>query len=55
MTPAAISKTGWRIYLLFCIMLALSIPFVYFFLPEVCPSQSVHMGKRHADSYTDEW
>ncbi|OJJ55387.1 hypothetical protein ASPSYDRAFT_183410 [Aspergillus sydowii CBS 593.65] len=34
MTPAAIENTGWKIYLLFCIMIALSIPFVYFFLPE---------------------
>ncbi|KAL3457223.1 general substrate transporter [Aspergillus heterothallicus] len=34
MTPTAIENTGWKIYLLFCIFLALSIPFVYFFLPE---------------------
>ncbi|KAL2826260.1 general substrate transporter [Aspergillus cavernicola] len=34
MTPAAIENTGWRIYLLFCFMIALSVPFVYFFLPE---------------------
>ncbi|BCS30765.1 uncharacterized protein APUU_81068A [Aspergillus puulaauensis] len=34
MTPAAIANTGWKIYLLFCIMMTLSIPFVYFFLPE---------------------
>ncbi|KAL4876843.1 general substrate transporter [Aspergillus karnatakaensis] len=34
MTPTAIENTGWKIYLLFCIMLALSIPFVYFFMPE---------------------
>lgn len=35
MTPAAIENTGWKIYILFCIMLFLSIPIVYFFLPEV--------------------
>lgn len=35
MTPAVIENTGWKIYLLFCIMIALSIPFVYFFLLEV--------------------
>lgn len=35
MTPTAIANTGWKIYLLFCIMLALSIPFVYFLVPEV--------------------
>ncbi|OJJ79126.1 sugar porter family MFS transporter [Aspergillus glaucus CBS 516.65] len=34
MTLPAIDNTGWKIYILFCIMLALSIPFVYFFLPE---------------------
>ncbi|ETN39969.1 uncharacterized protein HMPREF1541_06196 [Cyphellophora europaea CBS 101466] len=34
MTPAAVENTGWRIYILFCVMLVLSIPFVYFFLPE---------------------
>ncbi|KAJ5518216.1 General substrate transporter [Penicillium expansum] len=34
MTPAAIANTGWKIYLLFCFMTALSIPFVYFFMPE---------------------
>ncbi|KAH6663987.1 general substrate transporter [Plectosphaerella plurivora] len=34
MTPAAIANTGWRIYLLLCIMLFFSVPFVYFFLPE---------------------
>lgn len=36
MTPPAIANTGWKIYILFCIMTALSIPFVYFFMPEVC-------------------
>jgi len=35
MTPSAIDNTGWKIYILFCIMLVLGIPFVYFFLPEV--------------------
>lgn len=35
MTPPAIANTGWKIYLLFCFMTALSIPFVYFFMPEV--------------------
>ncbi|KAF9886167.1 hypothetical protein FE257_011992 [Aspergillus nanangensis] len=34
MTPPAIANTGWKIYLLFCFMLLLSIPFVYFFIPE---------------------
>ncbi|KAJ5683440.1 General substrate transporter [Penicillium macrosclerotiorum] len=34
MSPPAIANTGWRIYILFCIMNALSIPFVYFVLPE---------------------
>ncbi|CRL29841.1 Sugar/inositol transporter [Penicillium camemberti] len=34
MTPPAIANTGWKIYLLFCFMTALSIPFVYFFMPE---------------------
>ncbi|KAK1763988.1 general substrate transporter [Phialemonium atrogriseum] len=34
MTPPAIANTGWKIYLLFCIMLVLGIPFTYFFLPE---------------------
>ncbi|KAL4897839.1 general substrate transporter [Aspergillus ambiguus] len=34
MSPPAIANTGWKFYLLFCLMLALSIPFVYFFLPE---------------------
>ena len=36
MSPSAVENTQWRIYLLFCIMLILSIPFVYFFIPEVC-------------------
>jgi membrane protein implicated in regulation of membrane protease activity len=40
MTPTAIENTGWKIYLLFCIFLALSVPFVYFFLPEVRRSHS---------------
>lgn len=35
MTPPAIANTGWKIYLLFCVMLILSIPFTYFLLPEV--------------------
>ncbi|ETI24591.1 hypothetical protein G647_03960 [Cladophialophora carrionii CBS 160.54] len=34
MTPTAVEHTGWKIYLLFVIMTALSIPYVYFFLPE---------------------
>ncbi|KIW68599.1 hypothetical protein PV04_04536 [Phialophora macrospora] len=34
MTPTAVKHTGWKIYLLFVILTALSIPFVYFFLPE---------------------
>ncbi|KAG4441949.1 hypothetical protein IFR05_002568 [Cadophora sp. M221] len=33
-TPVAIENAGWKFYLLFCIMNALSFPFVYFFLPE---------------------
>ncbi|KAH6682819.1 general substrate transporter [Halenospora varia] len=33
-TPVAIANAGWKFYLLFCIMNALSFPFVYFFLPE---------------------
>ena len=51
MTPAAIANTGWRIYLLFCIMLFFSVPFVYFFLPEVrstpgyCFVQANHCGR----------
>ncbi len=44
MTPAAIENTGWKIYLLFCIMIALSIPFVYFFLPEVWLSLSLTLS-----------
>jgi hypothetical protein len=43
MTPAAVQHTGWKIYLLFIIMTALSIPFVYFFLPEV--SRLVTLGR----------
>jgi hypothetical protein len=35
MTPPAIANTGWKIYILFCVLIALSIPFVYFFVPEV--------------------
>ncbi|GME50698.1 general substrate transporter [Neofusicoccum parvum] len=34
MAPTAIANTGWRIYLLFCVMLFLSIPFSFFLLPE---------------------
>ncbi|KAL1619754.1 hypothetical protein SLS56_009955 [Neofusicoccum ribis] len=34
MAPTAIANTGWRIYLLFCVMLFLSIPFTFFLLPE---------------------
>ncbi|KAJ6092308.1 hypothetical protein N7467_004277 [Penicillium canescens] len=34
MTPPAIANTGWKIYILFCLMIALSVPFVYFFMPE---------------------
>lgn len=34
MTPTAIANTGWKIYILFCLMTILSFPFVYFFLPE---------------------
>lgn len=43
MTPAAIANTGWKIYLLFCFMTALSIPFVYFFMPEVCDPLPSHV------------
>lgn len=42
MTPAAIENTGWKIYILFCIMLFLSIPIVYFFLPEASSSQLLY-------------
>jgi hypothetical protein len=35
MTPTAIAHTGWKIYLLFVIFTALSLPFVYFYVPEV--------------------
>lgn len=34
-TPTAIANAGWKFYLVFCIMNALSIPFVWFCLPEV--------------------
>lgn len=34
-TPYALETAGWKFYLLFCFMIALSIPFTYFFLPEV--------------------
>ena len=34
-TPYAIETAGWKFYLLFCIMIFLSIPFTFFFLPEV--------------------
>ncbi|PSN68627.1 general substrate transporter [Corynespora cassiicola Philippines] len=33
-TPHAIENAGWKFYLLFCIMIALNIPFTYFFFPE---------------------
>ncbi|KAH7131717.1 general substrate transporter [Dactylonectria estremocensis] len=33
-TPYAIESAGWKFYLLFCVMILLNIPFVYFFLPE---------------------
>ncbi|EXJ72882.1 uncharacterized protein A1O5_04030 [Cladophialophora psammophila CBS 110553] len=33
-TPAAIRNTGWRIYILFCIMCVVAFVFVWFFLPE---------------------
>lgn len=34
-TPYAIDTAGWKFYILFCVMIFLNIPFVYFFLPEV--------------------
>lgn len=34
-TPMAIEQAGWKFYLLFCVMITLNIPFVFFFLPEV--------------------
>lgn len=44
MTPTAVENTGWRIYLLFIFMQALSIPWVYFFVPEVgCMLPSIIM------------
>ncbi|KAF1985168.1 general substrate transporter [Aulographum hederae CBS 113979] len=33
-TPPAIENIGWKFYILFCVMIALGIPFTYFFLPE---------------------
>ncbi|RDW76938.1 hypothetical protein BP6252_04991 [Coleophoma cylindrospora] len=33
-TPVAIANSGWKFYILFCIMNALCFPFVYFFIPE---------------------
>ncbi|KAI9168093.1 Sugar transporter STL1 [Paramyrothecium foliicola] len=33
-TPYAIATAGWKFYILFCIMILLNMPFVYFFLPE---------------------
>ncbi|OAL03658.1 general substrate transporter [Phaeosphaeriaceae sp. SRC1lsM3a] len=33
-TPMAIEQAGWKFYLLFCVMITLNIPFVFFFLPE---------------------
>lgn len=44
MAPTAIANTGWRIYLLFCVMLFLSIPFAFFLLPEV----SLHLPPRRS-------
>jgi MFS family permease len=51
MTPTAVKHTGWKIYLLFVILTALSIPFVYFFLPEVIKLREVLQSlKSPADS-----
>ncbi|KAF5541172.1 sugar transporter [Fusarium phyllophilum] len=33
-TPYAIDTAGWKLYLLFCVMILLNIPFTFFFLPE---------------------
>ncbi|KAJ9497336.1 hypothetical protein H2202_007140 [Exophiala xenobiotica] len=33
-TPTAVEHTGWKIFLLFILLQALSIPWVYFFVPE---------------------
>ncbi|KAH6869056.1 general substrate transporter [Thelonectria olida] len=33
-TPYAIETAGWKFYLLFCVMIVLTIPFTYFFFPE---------------------
>ncbi|OAL53129.1 general substrate transporter [Pyrenochaeta sp. DS3sAY3a] len=33
-TPHAIENAGWKFYLLFCVMIALNIPFTYIFFPE---------------------
>lgn len=34
-TPTAVEHTGWKIFLLFILLQSLSIPWVYFFVPEV--------------------
>jgi hypothetical protein len=34
-TPYAIANAGWKFYLLFCVMILLNIPVVYFFFPAV--------------------
>jgi len=44
MLPSAIANTGWKIYILFILCTALSIPFVYFCLPEVSWSKLAISG-----------
>lgn len=60
--PVAIANIGWKVYLIFACFNLAFIPFIYFFLPEVCPfafNTGIHdWGSHCSDSLNlrlDSW